>query len=48
MFSLFKHLKKYKNLILAIVILIFIQSIMELLLPTIMSQIIDEGIVKKI
>lgn len=47
MFSLFKHLKKYKKLILAIVILIFIQSMMELLLPTIMSQIIDEGIVKK-
>ena len=44
MFSLFKYLKKYKFLILLIFFLIFVQSMMELLLPTIMSKVVDEGI----
>ena len=47
MFSLFKHLKKYSKLIFIIIILIFVQSMMELLLPTIMSKVIDNGIMQK-
>lgn len=47
MFRLFKHLKKYNKLIVIIVILILIQAMMELLLPTIMSEVIDEGIIQK-
>ncbi len=47
MFRLFKHLKKYSKLILTIVILILIQAMMELLLPTIMSKVIDDGIIQK-
>ncbi len=47
MFGVFKHLKDYKNVIVLIIALVFIQSIMELFLPTIMSGVIDDGIVKK-
>lgn len=47
MFSLFKHLKKHSKLIFIIIILIFVQSMMELLLPTIMSKVIDDGIMQK-
>lgn len=47
MLSLFKYLKKYKFMILFIFFLIFAQSMMELLLPTIMSKVVDEGIVNK-
>lgn len=45
MLSLFKYLTKYKFLILLIFFLIFVQSMMDLLLPTIMSKVVDEGIV---
>ncbi len=47
MFSLMKYMKKYAGWVVVIIALIFIQSIMELLLPTIMSGIIDKGIVNK-
>ncbi|BAK81332.1 ABC transporter ATP-binding protein [Candidatus Arthromitus sp. SFB-rat-Yit] len=47
MLSLFKYLKKYKFMILLIFFLIFAQSMMELLLPNIMSKVVDEGIVNK-
>lgn len=46
MFKLFKYLGKYNKIIFAIIFLVFIQSMMELLLPTILAGIIDKGIVK--
>lgn len=46
MFSLIKYMKKYSGWIILIIVLIFTQAIMELLLPTIMSGIIDKGIVE--
>lgn len=46
MIKLFKYLKKYNKLIFIILALIFTQAMMELFLPTIMSNVIDEGIGK--
>lgn len=45
--SLLKHLGKYKNIIFFIIFLIFSQAMLELLLPNVLSNIIDTGIVKK-
>jgi len=45
--KLFKFLKQYTIHIIAIVILIFIQVIANLYLPTLMADIIDKGIVQK-
>ena len=45
--KLFRFLKQYTMHIIAIVILIFIQVIANLYLPTLMADIIDKGIVQK-
>ncbi|WP_027631707.1 ABC transporter ATP-binding protein [Clostridium hydrogeniformans] len=44
--KLFKHLKDYWYLIVAILVLAFFQAIAELNLPNLMSNIVDTGIVK--
>ncbi len=44
MVKLFKNLKNYKLFISLIVLFVFIQTISQLLLPTLMSDIIDKGI----
>lgn len=46
MIKLFKYLKKYNKFVFIILFLIFTQAMMELFLPTIMSNVIDEGIGK--
>lgn len=46
MIKLFKYLKKYNKFVFIILALIFTQAMMELFLPTIMSNVIDEGIGK--
>ncbi|MBC2581470.1 ABC transporter ATP-binding protein [Clostridium sp. DJ247] len=46
MIKLFRYLKPYTMTIVAILLLFFIQSIAELYLPTLMSDIVDTGIVK--
>jgi ATP-binding cassette, subfamily B, multidrug efflux pump len=43
--KLLKHLTLYKWIIIAIFILIFIQSMAELFLPTLMADIVDKGVV---
>ena len=45
--KLFRFLKQYTIHIIAIVILIFIQVLANLYLPTLMADIIDKGIVQK-
>ncbi|MCB2341222.1 ABC transporter ATP-binding protein [Clostridium estertheticum] len=47
MIKLFRFLKQYTVHIIAIVILIFIQVLANLYLPTLMADIIDKGIVQK-
>ena len=47
MFKLFKFLKGYSLQIVAIVLLIFTQVLANLYLPTLMSDIINKGIVQK-
>lgn len=47
MIKLFKFLKPYTTNIIAIVILIFIQVLANLYLPTLMADIVDKGIVQK-
>ncbi|MCY6355296.1 ABC transporter ATP-binding protein [Clostridium sp. ZS2-4] len=46
MIKLFRFLKPYTAVIAAILILLFFQSLAELYLPTLMSDIVDTGIVK--
>lgn len=46
MLKLFKHLKPYKWALIFIFGLIFVQTITDLYLPTLMSDIVDTGIVK--
>ena len=46
MIKLFRFLKPYKLLVAAVLLLLFFQSIAELYLPTLMSDIVDTGIVK--
>lgn len=46
MIKLFRFLKPYTAAIVAILILLFFQSLAELYLPTLMSEIVDTGIVK--
>ncbi len=45
--KLFKNLKSYKMSVAGILILVFIQSMTELYLPTLMGDIINEGVVKQ-
>ncbi|WP_313893985.1 ABC transporter ATP-binding protein [Psychrobacillus sp.] len=45
MIKILKHLSVYKWIVLAIVGLVFIQSMTDLYLPTLMSDIIDKGVV---
>lgn len=46
MIKLFKFLKPYTASIIAVLVLVFFQSLSELYLPTLMSNIVDTGIVK--
>ncbi|GGA42487.1 ABC transporter ATP-binding protein [Paenibacillus physcomitrellae] len=46
MFKLFRLLKPYRIPVIITLILVFIQSLAELYLPTLMSDIVDEGVVK--
>ncbi|MDQ0192286.1 ABC transporter ATP-binding protein [Paenibacillus wynnii] len=46
MIKLFKQLKPFKLAITAVLILVFLQSMGDLYLPTLMSDIVDEGIVQ--
>ena len=43
--SLFRYLKPFKATIILILALVFLQSLSDLILPTIMSDIIDKGVV---
>ncbi|WP_102272661.1 ABC transporter ATP-binding protein [Cytobacillus massiliigabonensis] len=45
MIKLLKHLSVYKWIILAVLSLVFIQSMAELFLPTLMADIVDKGVV---
>jgi ATP-binding cassette subfamily B protein len=47
MIKLFKNLKPYLLPIIGVIVLIFIQSMSELYLPTLMGDIVDEGIAKQ-
>lgn len=47
MIKLFRFLKQYTLQIVAIVVLIFIQVLSNLYLPTLMAEIVDKGIVQK-
>ncbi|GAA0401240.1 ABC transporter ATP-binding protein [Paenibacillus motobuensis] len=46
MIKLFRHLKPYKWLVIASMALVFFQSLAELYLPTLMSDIVNTGVVK--
>lgn len=43
--KLFKYIKPYRGLVLLVVVLTAVQSISQLYLPNLMSQIVDEGVV---
>ncbi|MDQ0089768.1 ATP-binding cassette subfamily B protein [Paenibacillus anaericanus] len=45
MLKLFRNLKPYRLLVIAVLVLVFFQSLSELYLPTLMSDIIDTGVV---
>lgn len=45
MMKLFRHLKPYKWLVIAAMMLVFFQSLAELYLPTLMSDIVNTGVV---
>ncbi|WP_407313421.1 ABC transporter ATP-binding protein [Desulfosporosinus sp. SB140] len=47
MMKLFKFLKEYKAYIAAIIVLLFVQVLSDLYLPTLMADIVDKGIVNK-
>lgn len=47
MIKLFRFLKQYTAQIIVILILIFIQVLANLYLPTLMADIVDKGIVQK-
>ncbi|MDF2935280.1 MAG: transporter ATP-binding protein [Paenibacillaceae bacterium] len=47
MLKLFRYLKPYSWLLVAAVVLLFLQSLSDLYLPTLMSDIVDKGIVQK-
>lgn len=44
MLKLFKHLKPYAGFVAAVLLLLFLQTMAELYLPTLMSDIVDKGI----
>lgn len=46
MTKLFQHLKPYRWLVAAVLILVFFQTLTELYLPTLMSDIVDTGVMK--
>ena len=46
MLKLFKHLKPYIKQLIFILILLFIQTMAQLYLPTLLSEIVDTGIIK--
>ncbi|MBQ4900140.1 ABC transporter ATP-binding protein [Paenibacillus sp. Marseille-P2973] len=46
MTRLFRHLKPYGWLVAAVLVLVFFQTLSELYLPTLMSDIVDTGVVK--
>lgn len=47
MLKLYRYLKKYTGYIIAIVLLVFVQVMCNLYLPTLMSDIVDKGLVNK-
>lgn len=47
MLKLYRYLKKYTAYIIAIIVLVFIQVMCNLYLPTLMSDIVDKGLVNK-
>lgn len=44
MLKLFKHLKPYAAFVTAVIVLLFVQTMSDLYLPTLMSDIVDKGI----
>ena len=46
MLKLFRYLKPYWILVAAVLLLVFFQTLSELYLPTLMSDIVDKGVVK--
>ncbi|RCX16658.1 ATP-binding cassette subfamily B protein [Fontibacillus phaseoli] len=46
MIKLFRHLKPYRWLVAAVLVLVFFQTLSELYLPTLMADIVDVGVVK--
>ncbi|MBW5445439.1 ATP-binding cassette domain-containing protein [Cohnella sp. CFH 77786] len=47
MFRLFRYLKPYRWTVAAVLVLVLLQSLAELYLPTLMADIVDYGVVKK-
>jgi len=45
MFKLFKNLKPYTLIIIAVMVFVFLQSFSEIYLPTLMSDIVDTGVI---
>ncbi len=46
MIRLFRFLKPYRFMIIGVIILVFIQTLGDLLLPTLNADVIDEGVMK--
>ncbi|MNO42956.1 hypothetical protein D3C76_331590 [compost metagenome] len=46
MIKLFRLLKPYRLLVAAVLVLVFFQTLSELYLPTLMSDIVDTGVIK--
>ncbi|MFC5701140.1 ABC transporter ATP-binding protein [Cohnella faecalis] len=47
MFRLFRYLKPYRLQVTAVLVLVLLQSLAELYLPTLMADIVNDGIIKK-
>ena len=47
MLKLYRYLKPYRRMIAAILVLVFLQSLANLYLPTLMARIVDNGIIHK-
>ena len=46
MLKLFKNLKPFRLMISCVLVLVFLQTISDLYLPTLMSDIINDGVMK--
>ena len=47
MIKLFRFLKPYKFMVVGVIVLVFIQTLGDLYLPTLNADIIDKGVMKR-